>query len=453
MATQTLDVMFPEFGRTLGAFVGSFTATTAINADNLVLSTELRGAGFVTDDDLNDFWIRITSDANIGVIRHIGDYAQSTGTITVSGPVLADDSSDLATFEVYRWSPTRILNALNDARQTAFPALHKRVVDRTTTMRFPQTTYARPTSIVRNHVTEIRAELRIAAKTFSENIANDLNVDMEGGTITDDWTAETGITISKEQETSDPDNTMVFSGQFSMKIDATAVDKTVTLSITDFGNYEGEELNGSIWVYSRVASIISAHLQVDSGTAVDGTQHTGSGWERLTVTTVLGSTPLLKFGLRYDNNAGSRFQSYADEAILTAGYTEPVKLVGDLMMVWAEEADNIRLGGVLALDRNLAIEGRGLLSSVSSGTDTMEIDENNKRLLYAYAGVEFFQGDQHTENQGQFNQVERRLSRYQQQINSGVGAMASQPTRRLFSTQGGTFHPAGPRHRVARVFH
>ena len=191
-----------------------------------------------------------------------------------------------------------------------------------------------------------------------------------------------------------------------------------------------------------MASIIYAQLQIDSDTAVNGTAHSGSGWERLTVTTVgqnIGTS--IKFGLRFDNDAGSQFQAYADEAILTAGYSEAPRGTGDLLLRWREAGDNILFEELLAgdrnfaiegrgLDRNFAIEGRGLLTAVSSGTNTMEIDESNKRLLYAYAGMEFFQGDQHTENQGQFNQLERRLSRLQQRINSGVGGMASQPVRR-----------------------
>jgi len=97
--------MLPALARVLGVYVGSFTVTTDINADDQVVSTGLPAEGWTVDDQLNEMFVRITSHANNGVIRFIEDYESSTGALTVSGANLANDSSDTASFEIYRVNP------------------------------------------------------------------------------------------------------------------------------------------------------------------------------------------------------------------------------------------------------------------------------------------------------------------------------------------------------------
>jgi hypothetical protein len=435
MATTALSVMLPEFGRYIGSFVGNYTVTTAINADNLVLSTALVAEGYDQNDDLDGFWIKITSFANLDVVRHIGDYTGSSGTITVDGPVLADDSANLATFEVYRWNPNKMVDALNDGRQRAFPALHRRITDKTLTSQAGQQEFARPTSIMRNHISEVRTLPTIKAKTFANNIINDLNCDMESTTVLsevetpDNWVA-VNATLTAENDTSDPDNFAVFRDQKSMKVlvGASSVN-TALVTVTDGTSYNGQELNIGMWVYSKTASRVSVGISVDSGTITTGSTHTGSGWERLTHSVVEDAIDTtLKVGLHV--TSGTAFVFYADEIIVTAGYSEAPELVGNLVLKWSERGDNLVTHAVLPEFQNIILQGRGQLSSVSSGTDTMELDGYNLPLMYSYCGKVFFTGDQHTVNQGNFNEVERRLSRFQDEINSGVGAMASQSTRR-----------------------
>ena len=102
MATTTLDTMLPGFARYIGAYVGSFTTTTAIGATGsltVVISTELRDSGFTNDDALNDTFVRITSANNDETVRLVTDYTASSGTITVSGTDLTNDSSTQATLK------------------------------------------------------------------------------------------------------------------------------------------------------------------------------------------------------------------------------------------------------------------------------------------------------------------------------------------------------------------
>ena len=57
--TTTLSAILPKFGRRVGAYIGSFTTTTAIAANTSVVSTELTDLGF-TDDDVRKWGWRIS---------------------------------------------------------------------------------------------------------------------------------------------------------------------------------------------------------------------------------------------------------------------------------------------------------------------------------------------------------------------------------------------------------
>ena len=88
--TTTLSAILPKFGRRVGAYIGSFTTTTAIAANTSIVSTELTDLGFTDDDVLNDSFIKITSGNNLNDVRLISDYTASSGTITVTGTTISN---------------------------------------------------------------------------------------------------------------------------------------------------------------------------------------------------------------------------------------------------------------------------------------------------------------------------------------------------------------------------
>ena len=73
----------------------------------------------------------------------------------------------------------------------------------------------------------------------------------------------------------------------------------------------------------------------------------------------------------------------------------------------------------------------GLLSSVSSGTDTVEIGGTQLQRLYAYAAIEFFQGDIDQLDDGEQNSALRKLTSWRNRINEGRGIMASVSKRKV----------------------
>ena len=430
MPTTTLDTMLPQFGRYIGAYLGSFTTTTAIGATGsltVVISTELKDFGFTSDDALNDTFIKITSANNDDTVRRVTDYTASSGTITISGTDLTSDSSTQATFEIYRYDPDQLRDTLNDARLEVFPRLYKEINDRTLTLAGHQDKYARPTSIRQGFVRQIYEEPRIDAKSFANNIVSTLNCDFESSTIGDDWTASY-ITLAAEAETTSPDNWMVFSGTQSGKCTVTASQTaTLLMTVPSGTNYVGEEINVGIWVYSRTASRVSAAIQLDSSSVSVGSTHSGGGWERLTHTLVAdGISSSIKVGVSV--TSGTAFVFYADEIIATSGQSELPQPIGSPIMGWREETDNIIIHGhKTSADRQLRVRGMGLLSSVSSGSDTMELEYDQLRILYAHGAMLWFQQDIDQLDTADLNAAQIRYRHFRSLAEQGRGAMAPMP--------------------------
>jgi len=432
MATTTLNTMLPQFGRYIGAYIGSFTTTTAIGGTGsltVVISTELKDSGFTNDDALNDTFIKITSANNDDTVRRVTDYTASSGTITISGTDLTNDSSTNATFELYRYDPDQLRDSINDARLEAFPELYNHVEDRTLTLEGHQNKYARPTSIRQGFVRQIFEEPRIDAKSFANNIVNTLNCDFEewtDSTTPADWVNSNFTSITQETENTSPDNWMVFSGTYSAQFQVAAGSvNTALLTVPSGTNYKGEEINVGVWVYSRTASRVSAAIQIDSDTISTGTTHSGGGWERLThtlVATDLGTS--IKVGLHV-TSASDAFVFYADEIIATSGQSEIPQPLGSPIMGWREETDNIVIHGIRS-DNNYQLRVRGMapLSSVSSGSDTMEIEGDQLRLLFSYAAMLWFQQDIDQLDDTEFQIAQRRFGHFRNMAATSKGRMA-----------------------------
>ena len=420
MPTTTLNTILPAFARTIGAYIGSFSTTTNLTTNNNVVSTGLTDAGFTANDSLNDAFIRIKGTNNDDVRRRIDDYTGATGTVVVSGTVLAADSGS-QTFEIYRYDVNQLVDAINDGADEAYPMLHQIIYDNTLTRAVGQNLYARPTSISPLGVRQIFIEPRLAAKTFGDNIVNTLNCDFEESTVTTNWTTSQ-VTLTAEAETNSPNNFMVFAGTQSGKFVVTASQAaTAYLAVPDPTNYSGEELNVSFWSYSKTASRLSAAISVDSASATTGSTHSGSGWELLTVSSsqTVGST--INVGMNI--TSGVAFTYYADEVIVTAGPSEIPRPSGDPVLNWSEEGDNIRIPGRTSSNLNYLVVGIGALSTLSSGTGTIEIADSYVRTLLYYAAEQWFQQDIDQISQDDLNAAQRRWRHFLNRAENGKGVM------------------------------
>jgi len=423
-STSTVDTILPEYARRLGAYAGSFSTTTNITTNTSVVSTGLTDRGFSVDDILNDFYIRITSGENDDKVRRISDYTGSSGTITVTGTNLAaEDSAE--TFEIYRYDPNLLLETLQTGAQNAFPSLFVEINNRDITLAPSQQLYPRPTSIPPGYVRQLSLEPRMDAKSYTNNIVGTLNCDFENSTIATDWTAS-NITLAAEEETTGPDNFMVYAGTQSGKctVGASSVG-TLLMTVPSGTNYVGEEINVGVWVYSRTASRVSAAIQLDSSSVSVGSTHSGLGWERLTHTLVAdGVSSSIKVGISV--TASSSFVLYMDEIITTAGQSEIPRIPINKILSWREEGSSIRLLGSVAQDRNLLVRGMGMLDFTQVGTtgsNTIELNQSQRRMLYNYAAMELFQGEIDTVDSTEQQEALNRFNHFRNRANENVGRM------------------------------
>lgn len=407
--TVTLNTMLPALAKTMGAWLGSFETTTDIAASTSLVSTELRDAGYTDDDALEDVFVRIKGTTNDGVIRRVESFTASTGTLTLSGENLTAETA-ARTFELYDRNPQELIDALNEARLQAFPALHRRVINRDLTGGFNQHRWDIPDEVA--YITKVFVEKRIQAKTYANNLLADQNCDLEDALITTDWATDSvGVDPIKESESNNPDNFLVFAGQQSGALTVTLSTVKCYLTVEDGGDYDGKRLSFAIWVYAidlATGDSVKAAVSLDAGSNWTlGDAHSGKGWQRLTVTATGHRNGTSDIYVGFEVKAAVSVSVYFDEAILVAGPSAEPAVKGDPVLDWVAEGRELVVPGLIAPYESLVLEAVGPVSSVSSGTDTMEIDERQARTLY-YAAASILKEQEFDAAQGdELNSAQR----------------------------------------------
>ena len=397
MATTTLKVGRQELARRAGITTptAEYSTTTAVTTDNSIISTELPGDGYGSDDYFNDqWWVLVSDGTNSGVIRRITDHAGSTGTLTVSGAALTAQAG-VTKFQLFRYHPTQLKNALNDASRRAWPHLFRPILDaslfcQSGVRRYPlPSTFSRPVEGVR------QVWLRTpVSPTYSETILENGGFESWTGATADDWTATT-MTIAKETETTSPKNYGVLQDSTSVKCTATAsTEGDLSQTISTPTTYDGLTFAFSAWVYCTTASRVKLRLTINAGTTESAT-HLGTGWELLTVVAEASvALTTLKFGVVV--TSGTAIIFYTDSAIATAGPLRPPS--GDdtpLRGWWVEEqiaatgtfpaASYLVFPRAPASSGQLLLVGADYLTQLSAETDTVEIGTPDTELWYALA--------------------------------------------------------------------
>ena len=381
------DEISEEFG-----FVG-FDTTTAIAANQLVVSTSLQSR-FVYDDFFIDWWAMAAtgassgtvSDVNVGKIRHVNDYAATTGTLTVAGPALTAATGNTE-MKLYRVHPDDLRRYFNRARQDLFPSIALQRDHQTIVTGQIQQTYTLP-STLRRGPTRIYIGKRPTASTVAENEVTDPGFEnWTDSTTPASWTLSgTGASVTQEEETTNPKNYMVLDDASSARVLAASSNAATLLqNVTPSVGVEGVEANFSIWVYCMTSGRVSARCG-----STDGSTHGGTGWELLTSTenTGTGLSQFITVGISV--SAGAVLIAYVDEAILIVGQSEPVDVGWEPVMnwEWVPPVAGASNGGFLEFPfrlpekHRLRILGLDLLSSVTADTDTVEIDGEQLDIIY-----------------------------------------------------------------------
>ena len=424
MATTTLNTLLPEFAKRHGYWVGGFTTTTNITgSDKVIVSTGLVSSGYDDDDALIDYWIRITSGTDDDAVRRIDDYTGSSGScIVASGASLSSGSS--ITFEVYTRDPNDIIDALNTARTALYPAIHKVVYERDISGEVDRTKYTVPSTI--HSVSKLWYEPRLKSN-WADNLVGTLDADFEGD-LTDFTTSS--ATLTAETETTSPNNQMVWHGTQSGKIlVANGSTGYAYLAVPSPTNYEGEEINISFWAHSLSVSgaTVKATTRTDSGSWSVGSSHGGDGWERLSVSvSPQGIDTSIHVGVQIVNGSGADYHVYMDELIATSGRTDNPYPQAQIIKQWYPENSSVVIPSGVPENSNLLIEGVAPVSSVSSGTDTMEVGENRYELLFQSAMAVLSSGEFNESDDNELNALQRRNTHSRNRVSESTMVV---PTR------------------------
>jgi hypothetical protein len=377
MPNTSWEVVNREIQRPLG--FEAFSTTTNIVVGNKVVSTELANR-WNQDDSFNGWFVIIRGTNNDEVVRRVTDYTGSTGQLTVAGSALNAESGS-KTCEVSQFHPDDVKRAYNRARQDIFPRIaahkdHRGIVTDANTLVYPVPTAIR------------RVDRVYLGRALLADHADNLFTD--GGF--ENWTNATtptnwillgaNSTVTQEEATSGPRNHMVLTGSNSAQLLVKTNDTTLLETLAPSVATRGVYVVMAMYVYCRTANAI--RCQIDSGddTANNGSFHGGTGWEWITHEFKLANTATNLIAGVQAPGGTTPSVSYLDRAIIIAGPVSPPEGAWDVQEGWshippldgASDGGRINLAAPPRDHEILRLVGRGLLSSVSADSDTIEID-------------------------------------------------------------------------------
>jgi len=440
MATTTLQVARRALAKQLGYFeeLGqnglAWSTTTDVAASALVISTELRDAGFDDfgeagsgDARFENNWVWLLGTNNSQVQRMVKSYDASAGELTVTGTNLSAESGS-TDFEIHRYPPAFLNDALNVARIKAYPALHV-PVRRTVFTAQGQRAYEVP-SAIRSKPSAIYLR-RPMSVDFTNNILSNPGFEDWTSGSADSWTEASGITEAEETVTTDPTNYAVLLGDSSARLTNgdTGTARTYDQTISSPDTHSGQRVAMYIWVYCLASSSVATAITINSTTHVgslnEGGEHRGTGWELLThyedATTTVST---LKIGIEFLAAAATSLEIYVDQALAVVGPVQEPERHSQIIRQWEYrplmEGTTTRHRVVFPYEFEdnylLEFEGTDYLSSVSAESDTFEIGNPEAELLYKLAAREVFQRYANVTSEGDANFEARRLQMINREI-------------------------------------
>ena len=390
MPTTTWETMRQDIVRPLGLVTG--TTTTNVAANTSLIDTNLTEL-YSADDYFNTNWYAIvTSNNRDGQYRRVTDYAQSSGTLTVSLAWGAGTDGANSTYELMPVPPNKVMEWYNRSRQEVWPHIGIVRDVETIVTGTRQFTYEIPSTIRR--VNRVYLGERYEAQNDSENLLlNGSFEDWSSTTAADNWSVTGGgASMNQEEQTTSPTNYAILSGNNSLRLlvpDSTAVTLVQTFNSAS-SSYtavatEGMEANLSAWVYCNTASRV--YLTIDGD--VDSTAHGGTGWELMTASNNLDATDTSTV-VGISVSSGAAIPVFVDEVFLTIGQSGPLDRPYSPITNWdvippaagASTGGTLRFTGKVPSHHRLRIVGSDMLTAATSDASTVEIDGDLLEPLY-----------------------------------------------------------------------
>jgi len=235
MGTTTLLDLDERLLRSCGDWLQA-TVTTAITASASIISTALKNYDHTQDGFFDNWWVYIEDYANAGDCRLIGSttYSTATGRLYIYGANLLTDGANKATFRLSKLASWDMrADAINRAIEDTYPALHKRLDDRT---------------------------------LITGNILPDSHFESWSSATAMNWYTKSGTgTFAQESST-------IRGGTYAAKYTAGAADDTFDIDSEDYPkllDLRGQSVTFRCWVYPEVAddAFIEIYTLEADGTA------------------------------------------------------------------------------------------------------------------------------------------------------------------------------------------
>ena len=430
--------MRSEIARPLGLV--EFDTTTNITTNNSIVSLDL-AKRFGNDTHFVGWYVVVVVDSDGGTPanglgtdpRRVTAYTASSGTLTVDGAVLVAED-EAVTCHLYRdFHPVDILRAYNRARQNVFPQIG--LVRELETMVTGQRQFLFTVPSTMRRIRRVSLGNRYDAGSVPETLLT--NGDFEtwtNATTPGTWAvAGSGASVNQEEQTSDPRNYAVLSGNNSARLAIPVSTETTLLqTVTPSVATEGVECSVSAWVYTNVASRVSIRIAGN-----DGSAHGGPGGGLIKHSQNLGATAT-NVAAGIVASSGAAMAAFVDEAVLVLGQSEVIDRPYDPILNYehipsvagASDGGLLRFSQALPEKRRIRIVGLGLLSAVTVDTSTVEIDGEQLEPLYDYVRA-YLAGERANQSRGDQRVEWKRLqsefsANYQESIN-GSGSIRIRP--------------------------
>ena len=377
--TTSRAVLRQNVSKLDGSYNAGSTDTNIANTGTLILDTKLEGIGYHHDDALNNYWVWLNTTANPTVERVIEDYAASTGQITARGANFATESASAA-FEIHRFRPGDIHNAILHAINTEFPTVNQQVLITTLHTHPHQLQYPIPTTI--HDVRQVQVA-DIMGPNFQENIlyAEGFSPDFsawDSATVPTGSGAATNITLSKYGGTTQTAPFAATFGDYLCKcVSASSAGTHYWTALATPANYGGIKLTYEEWIYSLAATEYKVTIVDNAGSTVSSF-HGGTGWERVRVTHSVPDAPTsLTAGI---TAAGNSLAAHRGQAILTRAENY-VESGWTTLSNWRVFGDNVVFTEQPPPNRILQLVGTLPLTTLTADTTTIEVGEPEVEII------------------------------------------------------------------------
>ena len=367
MATTTGEVLLQRLGEKVGDYYLLTTSSAGNAGGTTIVDTSLPNLPGGDDDDaFGNLYAGIKSGTNDGEVRRTTrtGYAQSTGTLTVAEAYTGQVASGV-TFELHRFDPVEMRTCIGRAIGNLADVLYLPTLDET---------------------------------LFVDDQLSNTDFETWSGGSPSSWTLS-GAGASETQETS-----RVYHGSNSLKQDSAAAvcrNSQNVYTAVNVSKLANKSVRFKMWVFATAANVARIGITLDGSTYSYSSYHTGNGdWELLSATvtfstsaTELSAVCEVATGTKTGYFDGGRGAGFFVGPVYR--YTIPTAMVRGPHFVEFQASDDgpwLPLGfeAVPGEGDIMRLTGKGLLTVPTTDAATVELGENEVRLVVAEAARELY---------------------------------------------------------------